>query len=119
MTNRSDIFNLLRTRAGTWVGRDDLNFVGGSDTSRRMRELQEDVARSTEWRLEERRDDQKRYEYRLMPIIPDPPRVRGIYRCVKCGSRPDSVTMASIDERWRLGHCPVCGKDATFQKSPA
>lgn len=119
MTNRQDIYNLLRTRAGTWVSRDDLNFLGGQDTSRRMRELEEDVARSGEWRLESQRDAQKRYEYRLMPIIPDPPTVVGIYRCVKCGSRPGSVTVASIDSRWRIGHCPVCGKGATFERSPA
>jgi hypothetical protein len=119
MTNRSDIFSLLRARAGTWVGRDDINFIGGADAGRRLRELNEDVAKSGEWRLESQRDAQNRYEYRLMPIIPDAPRVKGIYRCVKCGSRPNSVTMASIDERWRIGQCPVCGKNATFQKSPA
>ena len=84
-----------------------------------MRELHDDVAKTNEWRLEEQRDLKGRYEYRLMPVIPDPPSVKGIFRCTECGSRPNSTTVASIDARWRLGHCPVCGKNATFQRAPA
>lgn len=120
-SNRADLWSLLANRMGQWIDRDDINFVGGSDASRRMRELKDSVLLSGTHRLEERRDDSGRYEYRLVEIPLEarnhPERQR--WECVKCGTRPldFSQTKASLDPRWRLGRCGVCNNEnATYRE---
>jgi hypothetical protein len=124
MTNRQDIWNLLVSRAGEWIDRDDLNFVGGEDAARRMRDIRNDVIASGEWRLDERKDDRKRIQWMLVKIAPlneaDAPQLlRHRYRCTNCQSIPFDYmhTQPTLDPRWRMGKCNVCRTNpAMFKK---
>ena len=126
MGNRQDIFLLLQQREGEWVSRDDINFVGGEDAGRRMRELREDIAKQGQYRLDERVDGHKRLEYRLVKIAFDMNETTDAKRierykwvCTTCDSHPPSMdkTQPSIDPRWRLGPCTPCrNKRASFKR---
>jgi hypothetical protein len=115
VTNRTALWGLLTQRLGEWISRDNIDFVGGGDAARRMRELREAVLNSGTHRLEERRGKDGRFEYRLLEIPVEQVRVneRRFWRCVKCGSPPMDFaqTMAAMDERWRMGRCSVCHAD--------
>jgi hypothetical protein len=112
MSKAQDIFTLLKEREGTWVTRDDLNFVGGSDAARRMREMRDNVSTSGQYRLDERLDQQKRLEYRLVKIDPHgtDALARTQWSCTKCDSYPSDMKtlQPSMDPRWKMGHCRYC-----------
>jgi hypothetical protein len=120
MSKTQDLLDLLTAREGAWVNRDDLNFVGGEDTRRRMSELREQIAKGGVFRLDERTAKDRRLEFRLVRIAPtgsDEQRVRYQWACNTCDSHPAEYekTQPSIDPRWRIGHCFVCrNKRATF-----
>lgn len=121
MSNRNDLWALLLARKGEWIAREDLNFVGGYDAVRRMRDIRQDIIASGQFRLEERKAEGGVIEYRLIELEPDPAsqNARFLYRCAKCGSHPTDymTTQPSIDPRWRLGTCDICReKNATFRK---
>lgn len=120
MSNRTALWTLLIERQGDWIKRDDLLFVGGVDAPRRMRDLKDDIVKSGQYRLEERTVDRV-IEYRLVELPPDPERKsqRYLWRCSSCQSHPQDymLTQPSLDPRWRLGKCGICGeKNATFRK---
>lgn len=121
MTQKQALWDLLRARANQWVDRDTLDFVGGEDTGRRMRELRTNVTASGQWVLEERRDHRGRLEFRLIPILSEQPedeRARFRYRCKTCGSHPYDITKTqpSLDPRWRLGTCTICRQRTIFER---
>lgn len=121
MTNRSDLWNLLLAREGQWIDRDNIDFVGGAEAGRRMREIRADIAKAGSFRLDERRNAKGRFEYRLqrIPVEEVAPDAPEIWRCRNCHSRvARSQTVASMDERWRLGRCPSCGeRKSVFERS--
>lgn len=109
-TNRQDLWTLLQAREGQWVNRDDLNFVGGEDAARRMRDIRKDVERSGQWILDERKDGRHRIEWRLSKIERHTPE-RLKWACTACGTYPQSYerTMATLDPRWRMAaRCWAC-----------
>ncbi len=112
MSKTQDLFHLLVQREGQWVRRDDLNFLGGEDTGRRMREVAENVAKSNQYRLDERVDEHRRLEYRLVKLAIDNPEQRERYRwvCAKCDSHPVSLqtVVASLNPQYRVGPCGPC-----------
>jgi hypothetical protein len=124
MTHQQDIWNLLVSRQSEWVDRDDLNFTVGGDAAPLLSRLRTDVIASGEWRLDERKDQQKRTQLRLVPLPPPDPeseaaRLRFQYRCTNCQSIPQSYasTQPTLDDRWRMGKCNVCRADpAWFRK---
>ena len=121
MTNTQDLYQLLRSREGQWVSRADLNFVGGLDTGRRMRELRQQIGRGGVERLDERPGPDRALEYRLVNLS-SAEKQQNLERfnwvCAKCESYPlsMSVLQPSIDPRWRIGPCGKCGKGATFKQ---
>ena len=123
MTNRTDLWALLIQRAGDWISREDLDFTGGTDAQRRMREIREDIVSSGQYRLEEKRGANNIVTHvRLIQIESDTPKqgLRFIWRCVKCSSHPADymLTQPTLDSRWRMGPCSICpDKNATFRKS--
>lgn len=120
MTNRQALWDLLLARQGQWVNRDDLNFVGGEDAARRMRDIRKDVERSGQWILDERKDKRARIEWRLTKIDRAVPE-RMQWTCTTCGSYPQDFarTYASIDPRWRMAErCWACRTSpATYKKA--
>lgn len=130
MTKGTDIYHLLVQREGQWVTRDDINFVGGEDAGRRIRELRDPIAAAGVYRLEERVDTERRLEFRLVKIEPIDlaadedtqvqQRQRYRWACIECGSYPAGATIASIDPRWRMGPCGACRNTrATFKEVTA
>jgi hypothetical protein len=118
MGTREAVWTLLNSRLGDWVTRAEIDFVGGAEGTRRLRELRTFVA-GTGMTIENRvryHDGQRQEEYRLVRYVePDP--VAGRWVCTKCGAPPTGVTTNSMDPRWRLGHCFPCKiKQATFEK---
>lgn len=119
MTNRQSLWDLLASQEGKWVPRENINFVGGNDAGRRMREIRADLMANPEYRLDERRRADGQYEYRLMKVPPEAQKVNAeaIWRCRKCSARLVGISMASIDPRWRLAKCQGCGdKHAIFER---
>lgn len=112
MSHTTDIYQLLVQREGEWVLRDDLNFVGGEDTGRRMREVRDLVAHQGQYRLDEKTDDQRRIVFRLVRlngVATDTERTK--WQCVTCQSFPVAGTLgpsADTSDRWRIGQCAPC-----------
>ena len=123
MSNRTDLWNLLIQRAGDWIAREDLDFTGGTDAQRRMREIREDIVASGQYRLEEKKGAQGVVTHvRLIEIQHDVPvqSQRYQWRCVKCHSHPADFmnTQPTLDPRWRMGPCTICPeRNATFRRS--
>jgi len=120
-TNRQSIFDLLRARDGQWVSRADIDFVGGHDAGRRMRELEAELGSSGQWRLESRESEGRLLEYRLVALAPDPAaqRERQRWVCTKCDSFPYSSEnlQPTMDPRYKMGRCPRCkGKTPSIFK---
>lgn len=122
MGNAQDLWALLTSRLGQWVSRDDINFVGGSDASRRMREIRERLSTVGTHRLDRREDAKGRFEYRLTQIAPElqANSLRHRWKCVKCGQAPLAYadTQASMNPNFRLGKC-VCGSTLYEAKAVA
>jgi hypothetical protein len=121
MGSRDEVWNLLQSREGDWISRADIDFVGGAEATRRLRELRTFVAghgMSIENRMTHDEQGRRREEYRLTRYAqPDP--VTGRWACTKCGAPPTGVTTNSMDPRWRLGVCYPCkNKRATFERLP-
>jgi hypothetical protein len=125
VSNRTDVWTLLLQRLGTWVTRTEIEFVGGAEGMRRLRELRDTVYLQG-YSLTQRQSaaDGRTLEYRLTKIEPTLRSVDAgpvvIWRCLVCGGRPAEGTQPSIDPRWRIGRCSPCrNKDATFERTPA
>lgn len=122
MSNRADLWALLIQRAGQWVRREDLDFTGGHDAGRRMREIRDDIVASGQYRLEEKKGANGLVTHvRLIQIEHTAPKqsMRFMWRCTKCDSHPADymTTQPSLDPRWRFGPCTICPeKSATFRK---
>lgn len=108
MTKREDVWNLLQQRLDTWVTRSEIDFVGGLEGSRRLRELRQVIPGG--YVLDERTDsDGHSKMYRLRKVDQEPIANDPYYRCNGCGvTRRKSALLASIDQRYRIGHCNVC-----------
>ena len=124
MTNRSDVWNLLLARKGEWVPRADIQFVGGESWDRRLREVQEDVVKAGNLRLERKAEGNTVTHVRLVALEERHGRdssQRYNWECVTCLNSPlrMSETQPSMDPRWRLGVCWYCDKkgkrQATFR----
>lgn len=118
MGTRDAVWNLLQSRMGDWVTRADIDFVGGAEGTRRLRELRTFVA-GRGMTIENRTTylaGRSVQEYRLVRHRePAPTRERWV--CVKCGAPSTGVTTNSMDPRWRLGRCYPCkNKRATFER---
>jgi hypothetical protein len=122
VSNKTDVWNLLLSRLDTWVTRTEIEFVGGAEGMRRLRELRDGLyAQGYSLAVRTSAADGRTQEYRLSKVASleavseTEPRTR--WRCVKCGFRPSEGTQPSMDERWRIGPCHICKrKDATFEK---
>jgi hypothetical protein len=116
MTKRIEVLNLLMARENQWVTLSELQFVGGFEATRRLRELREggmqagfiiDVGTSLHHGSDEP-------TYRLRRVEESPG--TEFWVCNKCGARrARQFTQPSMDPRWRLGPCIICGnKQAVF-----
>ena len=109
MSNRADVWNLLRKRSPLWVSRYDLNMVGGLEATRRLREVRAD-APTFGYEIQDRPSkDGKTLEYRAMPISEEPDRNEQgeAWKCVACGTSGHRLH-STVDPRFRLGRCSAC-----------
>jgi hypothetical protein len=117
MTNREAVWNLLQSRVGDWITRAEIDFVGGAEGTRRLRELRTFVA-GHGMTIETRaryHDGQQQQEYRLVKY--ETAKVAGHWVCTKCGAPPTGATAASMSPKYLLGPCFPCKiKQAVFQK---
>jgi len=104
MSLRSQVWDLLIAHEGEWLPRSEIEKVGGAEATRRLKEIK---SRAVGFNILKRGDN-----YQLVRVTTlDVELV-----CVKCGSQPNTETQPSVDPRWRLGRCPICGKGAIFEK---
>ena len=121
MGNRSDLWTLLNDREGQWVSRDNIDYIGGHDAGRRMREIRESLATSGSHRLEERKDGEGRMSTGWSrSATSEASNLRYRWWCVKCKGHPPDYgrTSATMDERWRMGYCSICRAKAIFSQQP-
>lgn len=107
MSLREQVWDLLLAHEGEWIPRSEIEKVGGAEATRRVREIRK---RITGFDIQNRGD-----KYRLVRVTTNPSDLT----CTKCGGPPRGETQPSVDARWRLGHCSICGKSAIFQKMQA
>lgn len=113
MSSKSDVWTLLLRRKGEWLSRQELEFVGGAEAMRRLREIRVS-SHAAGYTIQSRNPGHGADEYRLVeragyvsPLRP---------KCVKCGHTPTKATQPTIDLRWVTGYCGVCDKrDSIFR----
>lgn len=104
MSLRTQVWDLLLAHEGEWLPRSEIEKVGGQEATRRLREIRN---KAVGFDVERRGDN-----YRLVRVN----NIDNTLSCVKCGAPPNSETQPSMDPRWRLGRCPLCGKGSIFEK---
>ena len=109
MSKRQNVLNLLLARKGEWVTRAELEFVGGFEATRRLRELRT-WAEGAGYTIEFREDKAGDPIYRLSQMESvSKDKVEDWWFCQKCGGRrAKEWTQPSMDPRWRLGPCRMC-----------
>jgi hypothetical protein len=105
MSLRSQVWDLLIAHEGEWLTRSEIEQVGGAEATRRLKDIKNKVVG---FDIKRRGDS-----YRLVRTTVFE---QGL-TCVKCKAPPNSETQPSVDPRWRLGRCPMCGKGAIFEKA--
>jgi hypothetical protein len=104
MSLRTQVWDLLIAHEGEWLPRSEIEKVGGAEATRRLREIRN---KAVGFDIQRHGDT-----YRLIrTTVWD-----ADLTCVKCGAQPVNETQPSVDPRWRLGRCPMCGKGAIFEK---
>lgn len=121
MGNRADLWSLLIQRKGQWINRADIDFVGGHEAGRRMREIRTSLIGNPKYRLDERDNVHGLRIYRLIEISTDAQRAAAheVWRCKKCSARLMDLTLSqrTMDDRWRFARCTGCGdKKAIFER---
>lgn len=115
--NRRAVWDLLRDRLDQWVTRAEIDFVGGAEGTRRLRELRDSVHRSGYAIDHEVNPITRESRYRLREVEQQPEDAE-VWVCGGCGTRTrKGLTERSMDERFRLGHCVGCGsRRAVFRR---
>lgn len=104
MSLRAQVLDLMFKNEGVWLTRSEIEKVGGAEATRRLREIR---AKAVGYDIERKGDS-----YRLVRTDAGDQTLI----CLKCKSNPNSETQPSMDPRWRLGRCPLCGPGAIFKK---
>lgn len=118
-TKRSAVWDLLRSREGEWVTRAEIDFVGGAEGTRRLRELRQSIHKAGFTLDVQVHPITRESRYRLRVVEDDDPNAT-LYECANCGLRQRANHLTrSMDERYRIGDCPACGEKRAVWKAVA
>ncbi len=119
MSNKRDVWGLLLKRQDQWLSRAEIEFVGGPEAMRRLREVRSE-AFSAGYEVQSRPGPGNSDEYRMVRLAPGVSPIRSTLRCVKCWNAPVGTVSPSVDPRWSLGRCVVCDRsDSIFASKTA